>query len=78
MTNLWEEYDWVPDDCTLEQWNAKTFCSTLGNRTVLIVGDRLLYVYICSTYMYVVCMKVCMYVIMEVRHTDMLYKQIRK
>ena len=37
-----EQYVWVPDSCSFESWNAKTFCTALGNRTVLIVGDSTL------------------------------------
>ena len=32
----------MPESCTLDAWNAHTFCSALGNRTILIVGDSTL------------------------------------
>lgn len=36
-------YEWVPTTCHLPMWNASEFCSSLGNRTLLLVGDSLMY-----------------------------------
>jgi hypothetical protein len=33
------EYEWVPATFKLSPWSALTFCSALGNRSVLFVGD---------------------------------------
>lgn len=33
---------WVPDSCSFDLWDAQKFCTALGNRTVLIVGDSTL------------------------------------
>jgi hypothetical protein len=41
-TNLREQYVWVPDSCSFDLWDAQKFCTALGNRTVLIVGDSTL------------------------------------
>ena len=34
-----EMYTWEPSNCNLLKWNAKLFCSLLGNKTILMVGD---------------------------------------
>jgi hypothetical protein len=34
-----EMYTWEPSNCNLLAWNAKLFCTLLGNRTILMVGD---------------------------------------
>jgi GDSL/SGNH-like Acyl-Esterase family found in Pmr5 and Cas1p len=34
-----EKYVWVPSNCSLTAWDAKRFCSLLGSRTILMVGD---------------------------------------
>jgi hypothetical protein len=34
-----EKYTWTPTQCELTVWNSTLFCSLLGNRTVLLVGD---------------------------------------
>lgn len=34
-----EKYQWVPDDCTLLQWNATAFCEQLGTRKIMFIGD---------------------------------------
>jgi hypothetical protein len=32
-------YRWFPDKCRLVEWDARDFCSLLGQRTLLVVGD---------------------------------------
>eukprot|EP01013_Petalomonas_cantuscygni_P044140 TRINITY_DN874_c0_g1_i1.p1 TRINITY_DN874_c0_g1~~TRINITY_DN874_c0_g1_i1.p1 ORF type:complete len:511 (+),score=67.90 TRINITY_DN874_c0_g1_i1:72-1604(+) len=34
--------DWYPDDCDLLPWNRKAFCTALGRRNILMVGDSLM------------------------------------
>jgi len=34
-----EDYEWVPNECVLPQWNTEAFCRLLGGRRILIVGD---------------------------------------
>ena len=34
-----EKYQWVPTHCVLPKWDAISFCSVLGNRTIMIIGD---------------------------------------
>ena len=34
-----ESWQWRPSRCTLRDWNASEFCSALGPRRVLMVGD---------------------------------------
>ena len=30
---------WTPRSCRLREWSSQHFCNTLGNRTLLLVGD---------------------------------------
>ena len=32
-------YEWIPSNCVLPAWNSDEFCSALGNRTILFIGD---------------------------------------
>ena len=34
-----ETYQWKPNDCDLLKWNASLFCSLLGDRKLLLIGD---------------------------------------
>ena len=34
-----ERYEWVPSNCRLEEFDAHKFCSLLGHRTVMLIGD---------------------------------------
>jgi hypothetical protein len=34
-----EQYEWIPNSCTLPKWNAAAFCRALGNRHILLLGD---------------------------------------
>jgi hypothetical protein len=34
-----ERYSWQPSHCSLPEWNAKDFCTLLGNRTIFSLGD---------------------------------------
>ena len=34
-----DRYSWVPDNCRLLEWDAHRFCSLLGTRRLLVVGD---------------------------------------
>ena len=39
LLNERELYKWIPAYCDLLEWNGLHFCSLLGNRTILLVGD---------------------------------------
>jgi hypothetical protein len=34
-----EKYIWEPTSCSLLAWNSSQFCSLLGSRRILIIGD---------------------------------------
>ncbi len=35
-----EQWEWIPDkDCVVMEWDPIHFCSLLGNRTILLIGD---------------------------------------
>lgn len=37
--NWVDEYAWEPAKCTLAQWDAAAFCSLLGKRSLMFIGD---------------------------------------
>ena len=37
--SLREKYIWMPNNCSLLKWDGDQFCSLLGDRVMLIVGD---------------------------------------
>jgi hypothetical protein len=34
-----ESYRWTPHTCTLTEWDAHSFCTYLGNRSMVFIGD---------------------------------------
>ncbi len=34
-----QKYEWRPKNCSLDQWDSKQFCTLLGTRKILLLGD---------------------------------------
>ena len=37
-----DPYEYVPSNCTLRPWDAEEFCTALGGRKILLIGDSLM------------------------------------
>ena len=37
------DYEWIPEECKLTDWNAKEFCDLLIPKRALLVGDSTMY-----------------------------------